>query len=195
MADVTGYQLQHLTQFWRLTKLMQPSATLGNGSLHFLANSGDTPAFGDQPRQRAEPPAPSLPREPGERVLSDPAPPNCWDSPAPAPQGLPCSPSTARPAQSQFTAGQPTKPPARAPPGSSPGTQQGGNCPWRRGGKAPPSSQVLPVHVELTRFHPVLLFWRSVLQDSLLHFQSAYFRCGFGNSKWLRSLNPVMKND
>lgn len=33
MTAVTGYQLQHLTHFWRRAKRVWPSAVLGNGSL------------------------------------------------------------------------------------------------------------------------------------------------------------------
>lgn len=73
---------------------------------------GDTPAFGDQPRQGAEPPAPSLPRKPGERVLSDPPPQTAGTAQHRPPKGCPALP----PAHSQHrTSSQQVSPQSHRP--------------------------------------------------------------------------------
>lgn len=127
-------------------------AISGNGS-HCVSSLHDL-------QQPAKPPAPSLRRKPGERVLSNPAPAHRRDREAPAPPraGLslqsPQDSTEPRPGRSVH------KTPARAHPScpasvQAGGMPHGGKCtvPGARtwGGKATQSFQVLPVHVEVTQ--------------------------------------------
>lgn len=158
MTEVTGYQLQHLTQFWRQTKLMWPSAILGNGSLRFLASfAGNPTAFSSQPRQTVKPPAPSLRRKPRERCSHTRAPsrtsPRQGQGSTSSPKGWPFSPATTEllPGRSfHKAAGQGS---SRLPWFSTrmrdATVWELHTARWRWGGKAPRSFQVLSVHVEI----------------------------------------------
>lgn len=180
MTEVTGHQ------FWRQTKLMWSSAILGNGSLRVLTSFGNSTAFGNQPRQTVKLPVPQQ----GQCSTS-------------SSKGWSFSPAATRPAHNLFLVGQPTKLQTRAHPHCPASLQAGGMRPGGErtmAGGGGEGKHHDPFRFSLCTwkqhgFPQVLLFWRLVLQDGLLHFPFTYFRCDFGNSKWLRSLDPINKND